>query len=371
MRKLTVLDLYAGTGRCSQPFQNWKRIKQIYLADVNQYAQKVYQLNYPKASYKVCNLSNTSSKALADFAGGKVDILLGCPPCQGFSDCGSRLVDDPRNSHVSRLTRIVTELNPLAIAMENVPLAASSDKFKLLTQTLEALGYKWSCTIANAALWGSCQTRQRLILIAIRKDVNSAPAFAEPTHGGSKKYFSYREGVRRKIEDDPISILGTAPASFRISKNLSKSGKIKCGSLAIPTVGEVLENLPRIGTPRAKELGHQPWKHGKEILRRMGRVKEGGRWRGGKDHFSQTYGRLHRHGLARTITGFFPNAGSGRFWHPTENRSLTLREAARIQGFPDSFRFLNADGSNCILVGNALDKTLADMTYRIVRSLLE
>jgi len=103
----------------------------------------------------------------------------------------------------------------------------------------------------------------------------------------------------------------------------------------------------------------------------MGQICEGARWSGGRDHYSQAYGRLHRKGLARTITGFFPNAGSGRFWHPCENRSLTLREAARIQGFPDDFRFLKNDSENCVLVGNALDKALADLTFGMIRACLE
>jgi DNA (cytosine-5)-methyltransferase 1 len=103
----------------------------------------------------------------------------------------------------------------------------------------------------------------------------------------------------------------------------------------------------------------------------MALVPEGGRWAGGLEHYSQSYGRLHRNGLARTITTAFPNAGSGRFWHPTENRALTLREAARLQGFPDSFHFVPPFSRAAFLVGNALDKTIADLVFEVIRGCLE
>jgi site-specific DNA-cytosine methylase len=121
-----------------------------------------------------------------------------------------------------------------------------------------------------------------------------------------------------------------------------------------------------------KLINHFSWAHGEAQLKRMRDVPEGGRWSGGEDHFSQAYGRLHRKGLARTITTYFANPGSGRFWHPTENRALTLREAARIQGFPDSFKFIGPHFSNAArLVGNALDAAIARVSYQAIREALE
>lgn len=138
------------------------------------------------------------------------------------------------------------------------------------------------------------------------------------------------------------------------------------GSEPAPSVDDVIGDLPPINGLEATKLHHKQWQHSPITIRRMETVEEGGRWSGGDDHFSQAYGRLHRRGFARTITSFFPNAGSGRFWHPSENRALSLREAARIQGFPDSFKFLGNDSENCVLVGNALDKALADLTFEII-----
>lgn len=137
------------------------------------------------------------------------------------------------------------------------------------------------------------------------------------------------------------------------------------------TLQDVIDGLPKAGTKAAQDIHHIAWDHSKEMLRRMGPVSEGGRWSGGRDHYSHAYGRLHRRGLARTITTFFAYAGNGRFWHPTENRSLTLRESARIQGFPDAFRFLESSKKSAALVGNALDFHLASACYKAVRQALE
>jgi len=369
--KFNILELYAGTGRSIEPFRRWSRTGKISLVDNNQYAADVYKHNNPGARYRVWDLGTKPSTDLLRFAGGRVDVLLGCPPCQGFSDCGSKNPYDSRNRHVSRFHSIVRDLQPRVLAMENVPLVASSGRFKLFTDGLEELDYCWTASIVNAALWGSCQSRQRLILVAAKSDLGVAPTFPEPTHGGSAKYFNYSLQKFCKIDADPVGMLGRTPASQRAEKNVPHKMGLTLGSRAIPTVDETIGDLGDIGTLKAIRMGHKSWDHGPGILRRMGRVEEGKRWSGADEHFSQAYGRLHRRGLARTITGYFPNAGSGRFWHPVENRALTLREAARIQGFPDSFRFLDNDAENCVLVGNALDKALAELTCKIVKNCLD
>jgi len=234
---------------------------------------------------------------------------------------------------------------------------------------MEHAGYRWTAGVVNAAAHGSPQSRQRLLYVAIRGDVGVDPVIHAPTHGSSGKYFSYRCGCMKKIEDDVIDMLGITPATRRM-KEFLPYWETDLGPGKVPRVGEVLDGLPRIGTTAAERLDHRPWSHTPATLARMARVPEGGRWNGGMDHFSQSYGRLHRRGLARTITGFFPNAGSGRYWHPRENRALTLREAARIQGFPDSFSFIPPYSKAAALVGNALDSTLAGITYSSIRSCL-
>lgn len=364
---LNVVELYAGTARSAEPFRAWNRCKISLLVDNNRHAEATYLANYPAAPYITRDLGRLTPAEVAKQAGGRVDILLGCPPCQGFSENGPREAGDPRNRHLHRFGTFAEALQPLAIAMENVPAAAASLQFSRFTKRIEEAGYRWTAGILNAALRGSAQCRHRLVFIAIRQDVKVTPAFPEPAYGQTGRYFSYRHLAFRSVESDPDSMLGIPASLYKLRRALPYQ-EVVLGPKAIPCVGDALAGLPRIGTAAARALGHTPWAHQTGQLRRMASVVEGRRWRGGEDHYSQSYGRLHRRGLARTITTAFPNAGSGRFWHPTANRAITLREAARLQGYPDTFTFLPPYSKSAFLVGNALDAAISNLTYEIVRA---
>ncbi len=365
-----VVELYAGTARSAEPFRRWGRCELALLVDNSAYARDTYLHNAPDAPYLQADVRRVSAERIAALAGGRVDILLGCPPCQGFSDTGTRDPEDSRNSHLLRFAALAVALKPLAVAMENVPLAAGARQFKIFTRQLEAAGYVWAAGIINAALRGSAQCRQRLVYIAVRRDVGVEPRIPAASHGGDRCYFSYRAGRMERLETDRVAMLGEAPATQRLREFLPFA-ETQLGALPIPCVEEVLDGLPPVGATEAERLSHFAWAHTRPQLRRMGAVPEGCRWRGGRDHYSHSYGRLHRRGLARTITTFFPNPGSGRFWHPSENRALTLREAARLQGFPDSFVFLPHFSWAAGLVGNALDSSIATMAYDVIRNALE
>ncbi len=129
-KTLNVVELYAGTARSAEAFRKWKKSNIALLIDNNGFAAKTYQANYPKVPYIVGDLTKISSKEIEHKIGGKVDILLGCPPCQGFSAAGDRDPDDPRNNHLTLYAKFIAELKPMAVSMENVPLAAESDLFK-------------------------------------------------------------------------------------------------------------------------------------------------------------------------------------------------------------------------------------------------
>ena len=370
--KLNVVELYAGSGRSVDPFRSWRRAEVSLLVDSNRYAYDTYLLNHPRARYACSDMNALAPSDVVALAGGRIDVLLGCPPCQGFSESGNRREDDPRNAHIDRFAAVARRSRPLVVAMENVPLAWSSSRFQRFVRRLAEDGYAWTATIANAALYGSCQVRQRLLFLAFRGDLRVEPRFPRPTHGGGRsRLFSYAERRVRPLEDDPIDMLGISPATQRLAATLPQDYSRTLGPKHVQMLSDVIGDLPSIGSARAETVGHTIWRHSPEITRRMGRVPEGGRWSGGDDHFSHAYGRLHRRGLARTVTTCFPYAGAGRFWHPVDNRSLSLREAARIQGFPDSFQFIGPDRDAARIVGNALDYSFSSMIYRIVRRALE
>jgi DNA (cytosine-5)-methyltransferase 1 len=370
-RRLRVVELYAGTGRSVEPFRRWQSCVISGLFDKNKYAADTYLANFPGAPYELRDLTRIKPSTIERVAHGAVDILLGCPPCQGFSDVGTRNPWDRRNSHLKNFARLAAQLQPLAIGMENVPLAASPRRFANFTSMIERAGYVWTAGILNAALRGSAQCRHRLVFIAIRKDLKISPTIPQTTHGGSPtRYYCYGTGTYRTINADRIGMLGEAPAARRVRDRLPFVER-ELGPADVPVIQEVFDDLPAIDTPAASRIQHLAWSHTDKIVRRMARVAEGGRWCGGRDHYAHTYGRLHRRGFARTITTFFPNPGGGRFWHPTQDRTLTLREAARLQGFPDSFRFTQGLPSYAaVLVGNALDAAIATTMYKAIRSYL-
>lgn len=368
-RLLNVVELYAGTARSCEPFKQWKRARIALLVDVSHHARDTYLHNFPDAPYLQSDLLRLTPDQFKAKAGGRVDILLGCPPCEGFSEIGSRGGSDPRNQHITRFGEFVAALRPLTVAIENVPLLVASRRYRRFCSLLDNLGYRWTSGVLNAALRGSAQCRQRIVLIGVRGDLKVQPYFPDPSHGGTEKYFNYGRGRMMRLDEDPIGLLGRAPSTQR-TEQLLPYRELSRGPRPIPTVGELLTGLPSRGD-EAMRLSHIHWKHSSTMLKRMARVPEGGRWQGGADHYSQSYGRLHRRGLARTITGYFNNSGSGRYWHPVENRALTVREAARIQGFPDSFHFIPSLSAAADLVGNALDSALAEIVYRVIRGCLE
>jgi len=370
--KYKVVELYAGIGRSSEPFRAWRRATVSLLVDWNEHARLTFKHNHPRAPYIAADLSTMTPAQLIDSAGGQIDVLLGCPPCQGFSDSGKRDQQDPRNDHVLHFMQLAIAARPKIIAMENVPLAALSPQFRNATDLLEAAGYKWTAGVLNAALYGSSQSRHRLVLVAARGDLEVEPALPKPTHLPLGRYFDYAEQKMKDYEEIDDTLLGTTSSAWRAAKSLDTRFYESPKAKAIPTLTQVIDGLPRAGTSAAIEMDHQVWAHSADLLRTMEKVPEGGKRANKKNYYALAYARLHRHGLTRTITTYFPNAGSGRFWHPTQNRAITLREAARIQGVPDSFHFLNgATKANAILVGNALDASLANAKYAAIRRLLE
>lgn len=369
MKIYNTVELYAGVGRTWEAFRSWNRAKLGLLVDNDPFAADTYKANFPDAPYIKRNLRWMKPADLETLAGGKVDILLGCPPCQGFSDTGKRDPADPRNSHITLYGRYIEALKPSAVVMENVPLMAESPLFARFKKRLERCGYQYVAQVVNAAQYGSCQTRQRLVLVAIHEDIGVMPTLDPATHGGTGHYFSYQRKRLVSIDAFPTELLGITPASHRVQATVTVDRTL--GERAIPTVSEIFEGLPQIGSKEARDLSHTAWPSSKKMIARMARVPEGGRWKGGEDHFSHAYGRLHRQGLARTITTCFSNPGSGRFWHPSQERPLTLREAARIQGFEDGFRFQGAMSNSSRLIGNALDAAIASVAFHAVKRCLE
>jgi len=208
------------------------------------------------------------------------------------------------------------------------------------------------------------------------------PTPPPPTHGGSRLIWDYR--TERLVKPTPErldALLGTAPrlgAPDHEQYSMRSHYRGGLGGLpAFVTVGEAIRDLEpdfagtrsfyarQLATPRARPRNHHAWGHGPDLVERMTLVGEGCRppaaATNNRRYYSQAYARLHRRGLARTITTNFHNPGCGRFLHYRLHRSLTVREAARLQGFRDDFVFIDHPGWQERIVGNAFPPLWAEV----------
>lgn len=260
----------------------------------------------------------------------ELDLLAGGPPCQGFSKQkrGAHL-GDPRNALVLEHLRIIQESSPRAFLMENVAMLAGVRGAHLVDRFNALADYQLVGHFYLAADYGVAQTRQRFVLVGIRKD---------------------------------------QPGSFHIPAPTTP---------AWPTVGEALTGLPsppQNGDPHPIVPNHQASRMNKINQERFSYVPQGGGWKDipfekrlkchqvadtSKGGWPDVYGRLRNDGQAPTITGGFDSVSRGRYGHPFENRAITPREAARLQGFPDWFAFEGNRHEVRHQIGNAVPAPLA------------
>lgn len=265
------------------------------------------------------------------------DVLVGGPPCQGFSNLGERVPNDPRRQLWRHYLRGVTESRPLIFVMENVPPLLKSAEFQEILQTARGLGYQVEWRILNAAFYGVPQQRKRAVIIGSRIGV---PVFPKPTHRDPTRPQTFEtEGLPRwRTVRDAISDLSTVPDenNWHIGRHptLKSQRRYTC----IPEGGNRW-NLP-------PELTPECWKR---------------KTQGGTDLF----GRLWWDRPSVTIRTEFYKPEKGRYLHPSANRPITHREAARLQGFDDRFDFKGKRIEVGIQIGNAVPPPLG---YEIAKA---
>ena len=384
-----IVELFAGTGGFSRGFER-VGFQTRLLIDSDPAARASYLSYRSNAPYYHADVRTLTGAEITRLAGGTVDGIVGGPPCQGFSLAGLRKSEDERNLLVGRYVEIVLEIEPQFVVLENVSNFIYHQAFEDLKQALSSR-YVFASGIMNAASYGAPQTRHRAFIVAFHRDLDSVPTLPEPTHGFvEREVFCYRTG---QFEVPPASpeiegwVLGAdSTARRRLARHSSK----RLHSLV--TIEEAIGNLPSPttnGTVRVRSSsteyqramrsangvasGHMAREHAKPMQKLIARLPEGGgledvptRW-WPKSNYSQAYSRLHRGGLARTVTNSFCNPGSGRYVHPTEPRALTLREGARLQGIPDAFRFPGNQAVAMQLIGNAIPQQVTEAIAREIR----
>lgn len=383
-----VAELFAGVGSVAEGFRTGAGFDIAYLNDVDPAARDTYRENYGKeVPYDLIDVQDVTADLIRERADGRpIAGLLGCPPCQGWSTAGPRREGDVRNALLGDFFRLVSDLRPMFFVMENVPAVSDRAELAIALRALKPHYRTW-VGVLNAASYGLPQSRQRTLVIGYDVNTGVQPVPPPPTHAGVRRVWDYRNEKLVKPSVETIdTILGAAPRlGSTNSSTYSMAPHYNTGVEKLKnfvTVGEALRDIdPESGLSASdyvRRLGggwfppenHQTWGHGPDLVARLDKVVEGRRpsadVTSGKRYYSQAYARLHRRGLARTITTNFHNPGSGRFLHYAQPRSLTVREAARLQGFRDDFRFIRHPSWQERLVGNAFPPLWAEAIARHV-----
>lgn len=349
----TVVDLFCGAGGLSEGFRQ-AGFKVLAGNDFDDVAGKTFEDTHPEAVFLGGPIQSLKVEKIFEVTGlapGQLDVLVGGPPCQGYSVYNhNRGVDDPRAGLFREYLRIVKGLRPRWLVMENVSgLTSIADGaiIREIQTSLDALGYEVDFKILKAEQYGVPQERRRIFFIANR--VGAPINFPEPTHGpGLKPYVTIWDAVSDlpKVdngEGKDHQRYATAPANA-YQAQLRGSRKTVANHSA----------------PRLSKIN----------LERMKYIPSGGSWRdipfdllpnGMKkakrsDH-TKRYGRPRKEELACTILTKC-DVHWGAYIHPEQNRAITVREAARLQSFPDSFEFHGSKTDQYVQVGNAVPPLL-------------
>ncbi|MCT4637219.1 MAG: DNA cytosine methyltransferase [Bacteroidales bacterium] len=339
MNKLRIGDLFAGVGGLSQGFIS-KGFEVEFAIEYDSNIAKSYKLNHPSTSVYDEDIQNINFKELKS-KHKNIDVIVGGPPCQGFSQKGKRLsINDERNFLFKRFIDAVAIFKPKYFVLENVPNILTTEKgfFKeQIIKGFEELGYKVNSKVLNASDFGIPQNRRRAFFIgSLNGELLDFPTPKEK-----------RTTIKEAIYDLPFINSGEGddfyhyhkPSVSDYQKKLRKNSKGIYNHISTNHSKLALERLALI--PKGK---------GKEVLPEQHKTKS---------IYSGTWSRLLEDDIASTITTRFDTPSSGLFTHPILNRCLTVREAARIQSFSDKFIFYGTKTNQMKQVGNAVPPMLA------------
>lgn len=344
---MKVIDLFAGVGGLSQGFV-MAGFEIVLAIEHDKEIAYTYKKNHTNTDVIDDDIEKLDIKKLKNLY-SKIDVIIGGPPCQGFSQKGKRLsLEDGRNYLFKYFITFVKEFKPKYFLLENVPnITTTSNGFfkKQILKAFTDLGYKVDVDVLNASEFGIPQTRKRAFFLG--KLGREGIALPKPNYK--------KTTVKEAIYDLPFITSGEGKdfykyeviANSEYQKLLRKKSKGIYNHKSTKHSQIALERLSLI--PKGK---------GKEVLPLKHRTKS---------IYSGTWTRLNEDGFAPTITTRFDTPSSGMFTHPILDRCLTIREGARIQSFPDTFIFYGLKTSQLKQVGNAVPPLLAFEIAKIIK----
>lgn len=326
--RLTIIDLFSGVGGLSLGFEQ-EGFELLFANDNDYWASETFKINHPNTEFYYGDVKNLTARDIKKRIKNKhVNILVAGIPCQSFSMAGYRIrkgvdnLNDPRHFLFKKFIEIASELKPDVVLIENVKGILSSHEGSIkkeIIDELEKIGYSVECRVLNAADYGVPQTRERVIFLGNKlKTENIYPV---KSHENNYEPVSkYLKNIV-KLNHDPRPLLGATLERVKLIKP-----------------GQNWTSLPKRLQTQSKHSG--------------------------------AYGRIDPNKPSRTLTTRFDTPSVGYVTHPSENRTLTVREGARIQGFPDDFVFLGPKLSQYKQVGNAVPVGLSRAIAKGVAKML-
>lgn len=392
MSKYKIADIFAGCGGLSHGFTRTGKYEVVLGTDIDSRALDTFSHNHEKfGSRPVLVPGDIRDLEPLDLLGrlspfgldyeGALDVVVGGPPCEGFSqnrrqemidEQGNRQYrrnpldsDDPRNDLFRYYLRFALVAKPKVILIENVPQMVTSHKGRTVEEIRRILGhagYRVSWRVLNASHYGVPQARRRAFVVATRSDVEEF-SWPVPTHGIQ--------------ESDSGHVLPVVSVSDAI-RDLPDTVDVEVGRRAIESYGSPNSDYAlSMRSSIAAPMNHVRRIPGEQVLARLRAMKPGMIASDLPDHlktksaYYNSYGRLSWDRPAKTITKSCNYLGSGCFGHPVEDRGITMREAARLQSFDDDFDFLSKSGPHIAkMVGSAVPPLLAQVLAESISQIL-
>jgi len=361
--KPLAIDLFAGAGGLSLGFKG-AGFQVVQAVESDKHAAKTYRHNHPKVDLTegdICNLDPMDCLQRIGLRPGDLTVLIGGPPCQGFSESNrrTRTLRNPKNHLYREYLRFLEVMRPACFVLENVAGLRTLSGGAVLQRILadsRALGYETEWKELNAAEYGVPQFRRRLFIVGNRLGVTVR--FPRATHGdGAKPYVTVRDAVSDlpRLENGasedymPYGQDGRELARCQVSMRTSKNGDLQVqGNLVTRNAEHIIERYKYV----------HPGQNWEAIPRRlMDNYKDLSRCHTG------IYYRLKWDEPSKVIGNFRKNM----LIHPEQHRGLSVREAARLQSFPDHYEFLGSIGFQQQQVADAVPPLLAEAVARCIR----
>jgi DNA (cytosine-5)-methyltransferase 1 len=362
--RLTIVDLFAGCGGMTRGFEDSGAFESVFAVEFDRDAAATYAANF--GDHVACG----PIEDVAAFPAA--DVVIGGPPCQGFSPLNREAVGFERRGLWRQYLRALEAVEPRGFVMENVPELLRSAEYLEFQRRAESLGFEVESEVLNAADFGVPQRRRRAIVIGTR---TVAPPWPEPTHAaeGSLSLVTHRATKDSHPPSNPASLV-----THRVTKDNGLPGDAG-GLTPWVTFREAVEGLSL--QPDGRRW-HRPRKPRPESVRRYKAVpRDGGDrfamqrnldraglgdlvprcWREKPTGTTDVFGRLWWDRPALTIRTEFYKPEKGRYLHPSAHRPITVREAARLMSFPDDFVLSEEQAMSSVArqIGNAVPPLLA------------